>query len=239
MKLAFLALVLACRPLGSAEAGDFQQAAGTKGPVELTLELASSEIRVGEAPRIAVQIKNVGTADIQTADELFSSRSSDIAFAHERARRPGVYFELKGPGDSAYRYGYPKHPHECLPWNRQKSGPPGKIKFSEGPDGGRDPSEYAKTLRPGEHIRTKDWVFEPIDAEICERIPRALPAPVVHEGAARPGFQELGAFRFERPGKYKLRAVYDRTQAESLKELEPRSWEVKTATKWLTFHVTK
>ncbi len=227
--LLFLCAVQLTTPVSAQE---IERATSKKGPVELTLEVASSTIGTGNAPWIAIELRNVGKGTITVVDELFSDRPADIAPAHERRKGPGIFFELKGPDGEEFNFGYRKFPDECLEWNRRSDDPP--VAASVGGDSRDDDSHFARNLGPGESVRTREFVFEPVDPRRCAPVRRQIRFP---------GFQELGAFRFEKPGKYKLRAVYDE-EYEAIKDVLKslnirRPEDVRVATNWAKIHVIR
>ncbi len=239
-----LASVCVVGALLPVHADPIQRVTAKKGPIELTLEIASSTIGTGSAPWIAVQVRNVGKETITIVDELFSDRPSDVEKAHGRGRGPGVYFELKGPDGQEVNFGYPTYPHECLPFNRDPELGESAEPYSVPPSEEDADSHFARNLAPGEIIRTRDFVYEPMDPRRCGRIRRSLLGPVSHDGTTISGFQELGAFRFRLPGKYKLRAIYDMELSsikKDLKELniERDPEEIKTKTGWITIRVVR
>ena len=203
-----------------------------KGPIELTLEVASTTIHRGQAIWVAVEIKNVGKKPISLIDELFSDRARDIALAHGKASHGiGIHFELKGPDGLELNLGYPELPHECLPFNRRYDDPPTK-KFIVTDAEGDAADHYFKQLKPQESVRTRDWLFEPMDSRSCETAPRENPN-------AGTGLQELGVYTLEKLGKYKLRVIYANELSPVLRamgnKVEPE--DVNVTTGWITIHL--
>lgn len=82
-------------------------------------------------------------------------------------------------------------------------------------------------LKQGESVTSLSWC--------AEREPERSPLAVTCPGY---GFVELPFFRFDQPGRYRIRAVYNHSAPKDLQQWAT-PWSVRVVTAWTTFEVLK
>ena len=200
----------------------------SSGPVELTFLLHKTQIKVGESLWQQLRIRNVGGKEILVADPVFQdlgelrkqSRSGygiyleafgpdgkplKIHFLRSAARESHIMnsvsglLEVEGPKEQAMLDGWIKQglsPHEInlklIDFNTKKQ------QATAG-----DQQQLVIELRPGQSIETKSWFFYSMQDKLRNR---PTPRPIGD-------FAQLDFLVFEKPGKYKVRAVYDHQQS--------------------------
>lgn len=229
----------------------------SSGPVELSLLLYKTEIRLGESLWNKIRIRNVGSRELVVSDPIFYD-----PWQMRRGVRTGVgiFIEVLGP-DGKLLPGDP-HPN----WGG------GDVDVSDKPSGllevhgaeeramldgwkksglsleqinqkladfnlkkARDSESQQELpklkLLPGESAETKSW-FMYREWERFKKRPRPIPIG---------DFAELDFFDLDKPGEYKVRAVYDRAPSKWLMEargkipVEPD--EVLVRTPWVRITV--
>lgn len=196
------------------------ESVGIQGPVKLVLRLHETKIKVGEKPWFQIRLTNVGNEDLLVTDPVFAD---PWELYKQSGTRYFTYLEVVGPDGRRVEPTAPmvdRHPSEDpgVSGLLERDDPEVKAKVEEWKRAGLTESEIDKrvlelnirrqdenairnlprrpTLRPGESIETKSWFHH--------RTSDGAPAP------ARVGnFSRLEFFRFDKPGQYKIRAVYD------------------------------
>lgn len=195
----------------------------SSGPVELTLRLYKTEIKLGESLWEQIRIRNVGDSDMIVSDPVF--------FDPWQLRKGiragyGIYIEVLGPDGKPL----PRDPHPNWGSSDVSDKPSGllevhgeeeramldgwkkrglsleqinrklvdfNLKKARDADASRELPRIK--LQPGESAETKSWF---VYSEWDQFKKRPKPTPVGD-------FAELEFFDLDKPGEYKVRAVYD------------------------------
>ena len=225
----------------------------SSGPVELTLRLYKTEIKLGESLWEQIRLRNVGDKELLVSDPVFF----DPWQMREGIRsRVGIFIEVLGPDG------------KLLPGDPHPNWPGGDVDVSDKPSGMLEihgPEERAMLdgwkksglsleqinrklldfnlekardaqpqrelpklkLLPGELAETKSW-FAYSEWDQFKKRPK--PTPVGD-------FAELEFYDLDKPGEYKVRAVYDWAPSKWLMKargkipVEPD--EVRVRTPWI------
>ena len=228
----------------------------SSGPVELTLLLHKTEIKLGESLWHQLRIRNVGKKELLVTDPTF--------FDPWQLRRGirghfGIFIEVLGPDGKPMK----SEPHPNWGPGLPPSDKPSGLLEVHGPQeqamvdgwkkrgyssqqiseklvgfnmGKRIAAETEKetpkaVLQPGESIETKSWSFY---SEWEQFKKRPAPQPVGD-------FAELEFYDLDKPGKYKVRAVYDLAPSRKLMKMRGRipvaPEEVLVRTPWIQVRV--
>lgn len=208
----------------------------SSGPVELSLLLHKSKIRLGDSLWQQLRIRNIGKQEILITDQVFHDpweldknirirlgiyievTGPDGKPLKPPVRRDGVddgiepmpsgLLEVEGPDEQAMVDGWKKQGLSSLEVSLKL------IEYNTKKERDKHPypSRPAIRLKPGESAETKSWFhYSKYDEKIAKRPP---PRPVGE-------FAELEFFDLEKPGEYKVRAVYNYGMSE-LKKKEYR-----------------
>ena len=217
------------------------EVSASSGPVELTFLLHKTTITVGESLWHQLRVRNIGKRELLVTDEVFHEPWQLRYHSPDRNGIGGfgIYIEAFGP-DGA-RLGKVLYMEDAImpevsglleidgpreqamvdDWKRQ-----GLSEFEIGSKliefntskrhaaQSKEESPVIK-LQPGEVAETKSWFYHTKQARR-----KKLPAP-------RPigNFAQLEFFALDKPGKYKIRAVYDYSiSAVKLAEYRKLGW---------------
>lgn len=211
-----------------------------KGPVQITLRLQKKRIKVEKSLWYKLELKNVGKTRIQIYDRIFKD---PIAIHVNSKHRTGIYLEIldsngnplnvrpgnyqvrydwEGPEGRDYHYS-PKEKAEIIAlesdwkkrglseqqrnlalnaWNNELVKKKNHAELS-------DPVNR-KWLAPGASTGTFAW---------SDRGPGEYDGRSEDDESLRQGYAELWSYWLLKPGKYRLRAVYDYAQSNSTKAL--------------------
>lgn len=205
----------------------------SSGPVEITLLIHKTQLKSGDYLWQQIRLKNIGTAAFAVVDPIFRNprelrRWSDSEYGtyleaygpdgrrlkvsyttgrSELARDEEVsgLLEVEGSKEKAMLDGWKKQglsqeviDRKLLDFNLSK-------RSSE-----RSRQEPALKLLPGQTVETKSAFYYSVKDEINNK---PVPLPVGE-------FAQVDFFRFDTPGEYKVRAVYDHTPTESSRRLQ-------------------
>jgi hypothetical protein len=236
---AVLALTCAapCRASKKAAA----QVAAAKGPVQITLRLDSTTVKVGKSLWYKIELKNIGKKKLRVDDWIFKD---PWAMHHNCLDRHGIYLEVIAPdatplwvqrgggeltwdyarnvGDKVQLTPEEKKELEDLEADAKKRGLTAQQK-SLALDRWNDGYHLKKQLKeltdpakqrwlpPGASTSTFAWAFREPIQD--EFTDHSYEEPQVAD------FTQLWSYFFATPGKYRIRAVYDNTQPESTKAM--------------------
>lgn len=224
----------------------------SSGPIELSFLLHKTQIRVGEYLWQQIRIRNIGDKNIVASDmvfyddrELRKQSSSNYCIYLEAVDPDGkplkVEFqtpeeigsdigygvsgllEVEGPEEQAMLDGWKKKGlsldeinTRLIDFNTQKQRAAVKSEQWSGIE-----------LLPGQSAETKSAFYYSMQDKIHNR-PR--PRPIGD-------FAQLDFFIFDKPGDYKVRAIYDRAPTPELNRMRGKlpidSWEILVRTPWV------
>lgn len=228
-------------------------AEGRTGPVGLELVLLKSKLKVGERLFVKTTLRNYATGQMVVTDwiyrgadnlgdewdkQLNSQSGSTIEIQDSRGRRvkPG-FFDVgiryhDNPFEQTSRVLDAAELKLIKDWEATGLTPKQAAdrlteKLRRDEERRYDAKHPAVRLKQGESATTLSWCAE----HEPERSPLAVTCP-------GDGFVELPFFPFERPGRYRIRAVYNHASTkEYAKWATP--WSVRVETNWVTFEVQK
>lgn len=227
------------------------EAKGTKAPIELTLRLFQKKIKVDESLWGQIELKNVGKSDIIVIDDIFFKPGP---FPDPLDVKTPIYVEVTDAE------GKPVHPRHWAPiarktvWSKLSDTDPAEdkkvgdliadwrkaglskdqidgklLEYSRDRGSERKMTERAKrnsAIKPGSSIKTPRWAHP--EHGLDSDGPGMLPVGQ---------FSELG-YWFDKPGKYRIRAVYDYRMSERLKKImTPRKTNILVKTPQIVFEV--
>ncbi|MDD5303505.1 MAG: hypothetical protein PHS14_10385 [Elusimicrobia bacterium] len=204
----------------------------SSGPVELSLLLHKTEIKAGDYLWQQIRLRNSGDTPMIVADQVFHD---PWELRKHSGSGYGIYVEALGPDGKPLKVEY----------SREKAAPPKDEEVSgllevEGPQEqamlddwkkkGLSPEEINQKLLdfnmkkrlttgtkrrspvikllPGQSAETKSSFFYSLTDEINEK---PVPKPIGD-------FGQINFFHFNKPGQYKIRAVYDYRPGEFARE---------------------
>lgn len=200
--------------------------------------------KINEPVWIQIEVKNAGSEPLIVKDALFDEREDfGLAFKNNMSRSRGTYVEVLGPDGKRLKWTYsPAMIDDC----ESATPRPGTLSVDEkrrleaimdagkieglskeqlqkrldsfaAEKGARDRAAASerrrKRLDPGQAVTTPGWIY---GGTCGNRKP--LPAPV-------PGYAELWGFKLTKPGRYRMRALYD--------ERPPRTWSKSKRARYL------
>lgn len=257
--LLFPALLLAqlAAAAGSQSVPAQAQASGTTAPIKLTFSVYKSSIAVGERLWFRVRITNVGKKAVLVHDDIFTD---PWKLRDQILGRFGVFLEVLDPRGRPLEFFSPMVDRHPPP---QPSGevPVSGLLEIHGPEEGAlvdkwkseglksdeidrrlmkhnmakfDAEKLAarprpRPLQPGEFLETKSWFHH-------RRMDRSPPPEPIGD------FARLEFFKFDKPGTYRIRAVFDHRLSESnrswLKKRNiPPGLDMMTRTSWIAISV--
>ena len=240
------------------------QVKGAKGPVQITLRLQKTAVKVERSLWYKIELKNIGKKKLRIDDAIFK----DPYAMHVNSKsRFGIYLEIVDsngnplqvvPGNYRVKYDW-EPPAEvdylytaeekkelwALVDEWKKSGMTAQqqsISTSEWDSKLREKKNTAELtdpankhwLAPGASTSTFAW---------SDRGPGDYPGRSQDDESLRQGYTELWIYRVLDPGKYRIRAVYDHVHPGSKKELTkeygyaPEPWWIKVKTPFIDFEV--
>jgi len=225
----------------------------SSGPVEIIFRLYKTKIRSGERLLLQLEAKNVGRKGIEIFDSTFKNYYENIETV--RKSRTGAYFELQDSaekvipwssfslirGDCEYLIrSFPKEvieDYETRLRHWQKEGLSSEQideKKEAFFDRVRDWRKYETPiwthLEPGESLLSTPWRSPEI--RDCHEVTRTPFGP----------YTELWNYCLHEPGRYRVRAVYDKTISdETLGEVGRgrEGFEVRVETPWIEVSVER
>lgn len=212
----------------------------SSGPVELTLRLHRTRIKLGESLWHQLRIRNAGDKEMLVTDQIFHDPwellnniwggygifieviGPDGKPLEPPVRRDGAgdgiepmpsgLLEIEGPQEQAMVDGWEKQGLSSFEVKLKL------IEYNTKKERGKKPypSRPVIHLRPGEIAETKSWFhYSRYDEKIAKR---PAPQPIGE-------FAELEFFDLDEPGKYKIRAVYNHGISETdIKEYRKMGW---------------
>lgn len=215
------------------------QAKAAKGPVQISFILQKTTVKVRESLFYKLELKNVGKKKMLVHDWIF--KNPWAMYENCRTKR-GIYFEIIGPdnkpllhrlGGERPQYDWEPRAGELLPytseerkeiaalradgkkrgltdrqitlaindWNNENNSKKNQAELS-------DPAKQL-WLRPGASTATFAWM---------DRGPDEYEGRAADDETLAAGYTELWSYTFFHPGKYRIRAVYDRAYAERTKK---------------------
>lgn len=195
----------------------------SSGPVELSFLLHKTQIKAGDYLWQQIRIRNIGEKMFVVADQVFHDPWS---LRKHSSSGYGIYIEAIGPDGKRMKVEYSRNkqappmdeevsgllevdgPEEQAMldgWKKQGLGPEAiNRKLLDYNMNKRSAAEIRRRwpvikLLPGQSAETKSAFFYSIRDEINEKpVPQAIG-----------DFAQIDFFYFDKPGKYKIRAVYD------------------------------
>lgn len=262
---ASLAVLLLLFPYpGRASTKAHARVTGAKGPVQITLQLHKTTVKVGNSLWYKLELKNIGKKKMLVHDRFYK----DPWVLHENSRhRRGVYLEVLKPngkplrvrwGGGSEQYDWAPKPGGTLHMTVEESKELDDLQSQWKLSGMTaqelsiatsrwgaalidkknmaEDSDPAKKLwlKPGASTTTFAWVNR--DPDLDAR---------AGEEAQIEDYAQLWSYRFRVPGKYRIRAVYDHVFPESYKKellkkkikLQSQEWWVKATTPFMEFEV--
>ncbi|PIP82008.1 MAG: hypothetical protein CO113_13270 [Elusimicrobia bacterium CG_4_9_14_3_um_filter_62_55] len=243
--------------LGAPEAGGYTRelapAAATvtasSGPVKITLQVAKTTILESDGSLwVKLTLENIGTTHFAVSSLAFIDGPMDLWYRRnplslqfgEEGEEPYDWLsndeELPEgecwPGDSGKRFYRDREP---ALWNALQFG--GEQTLRRLVEKGVPPRRWGTLLKPGESITTPPYAYQTLFSAWCEKQPS--PKPVGD-------FGEIPIYG-TKPGKYRLRAVYEYGPASWDEELTKvilksgplRPENVSFQTPWITITVSE
>lgn len=226
---------------------------GRAGPVGLELKLLKSKLKVGERLFVKTTLKNFSKNQMLVNDwiyrgadnlgeewskQLNSESGSTIEIQDMRGRRvmPGFFDVGVRYNDNPFEQTSRKLDSEELKllkaWETSGLTPrqaADRLTEKLRMDAARKYEEKYPLvrLRSGQSVTSLSWC--------AEREPQRSPLAVTCPGG---GFVELPFFQFDRPGRYRIRAVYNYAPTKDTKQWADE-WSVRNTTAWTSFEVVK
>ena len=254
-----LILIIGLCPIPSIAATNGQQvrkqlpptATGRTGPVGLKLTLLRDRIKVGESLFVKMTLTNFSNDPLPVADWIY--RGSDrldeawvdvicdsehpaIEVRDSKGNRlkPFPYFNSSGSDSPlAQTVGQPQPDARLKQWKSEGlSDAQINERFQDETvkeeDANRDKKYPGIILKHGQSVETASWC----SGRVAGKSPTTITCP-------GDGFVELAIYTFERPGRYRIRSVRDFRPGTKLQRELADQWDVRTATNWITFEVTR
>lgn len=238
---ALLATLALCCPMsGMASSKAAAEVKAAKGPIQITLRLQNTTVKVKKSLWYKLELKNIGKTKLPVDDRIFK----DPYAMHVNSRlRTGIYLEVIGPNGKP-RDVRPGHYEKRYDWR----GPRGED-YIYSPTEKKEINDLAAEWKKSgmteqqQSIAASEW-----NSRLIEKKNRAEESdptkqlwlkpgastttfawsdrgPGDYEGRSDDdesllgGYTELWVYRLLSPGKYRVRAVYDYAQPESTKRL--------------------
>lgn len=253
---ALLATLALCCPMpGMARAA--AQVTGAKSPIQITLKLHKTTVKMGKSLWYKLELKNIGKKKILVHDRFY--KDPWVIHANSRSQN-GVYLEIIDPDGIPMKVrrggGMEKHDWEpeaggmmTLSEGETKELDDLKIEWKK--HGLTDQERSIATsrwtsaliakknraedgdpakklwLKPGASTTTIAWAYRDPD----EDTDRTL------EEAQIGDYTQLWSFHFYTPGKYRIRAVYDFTGVAAYDKEIAKKYKMKTSTHAEWIHV--
>lgn len=168
------------------------EVSATSGPVKLTLAVYKTRLKVGENVRARLTVTNVGKKAFALDDFLFNPKQDPHAGLHRNtASKSGTFLEALDQDGKPM----PQVFHmDTVGWEECE---PGKAPVRSAFTWDEKASNVVK-LEPGESASNSPWAWAPD----CLPEGKAAPKPIAP-------YMEVDAYPLDRPGRYRLRAVYD------------------------------
>lgn len=235
-----------------------------KGPVQITFRLQKTTVRVKRSLWYKIDLKNVGKENIGIEDRVFRD---PYEMHHNSRTKFGLYLEIldsKGKplkvkmgdyrakydwepaGDDYYRFSAKEKKEIMALQDKWKKSGMSEQEQSIAYDGWirdlknkkneaelRDPA-HQHWLAPGASTATFAW---------SDRGPGDYPGRSEDDESLSQGYTELWEYRLLRPGKYRIRAVYNYDQPGETRALFAKhghtlpSWWVRTDSPFIDFEV--
>lgn len=231
------------------------EAKASKGPVQLKLRLQKTKIKADTSLWYKLELKNISKNRIQLYDRVFR----DPYAIHVNSKlRHGIYLEVldangkplpvrtgnyhvrydwEGPEGTDYMYTErEKKELSALQEEWKKRGMSAQqqsLAESEWLNNLIEKKNTAELTNPA----NKHWIRPGVSTMTfawADRGPDDYPGRLEDDKSLREGYTELWSYRFLRPGKYRIRAVYDHLQAESNAE-HIRKYGTKLDSGWIRF----
>ena len=198
----------------------------SSGPVKITLRLLKTKVKVGESLQYQLRLTNVGKKPMEVPDTIFEDPWAIVGNFRARMDLFLVILDTKGKpldtwmtappgpefdGTPPYWSEDPKEQKEALAkerelrkqglsetevrlalheWGHQRQA--AKVPPPQEPE--------RRILKPGETLTTRPWAY---DDGFTQARGEPVPKPI-------DPFAELILFRFHKPGRYRLCAIYER-----------------------------
>lgn len=226
-------------------------AEGRTGPVGLELTLLKTKLKVGERLFVKSTLRNFSKEEMIVIDwiyrgadnlgdewdkQLNSESGSTIEIEDSRGRRVKPRFFDVGIRYNDFEQTVKPLEGEDLKllegWVKSgltREQAVGRLnkKYSWDAERRYDAKYPVVRLKQGESVTTRSWC--------AEREPERSPLAVTCPGG---GFVELPFFPFDRPGRYRIRAVYNSAPTRKSKQWADE-WSVRVETAWISFEVRK
>lgn len=201
-----------------------------KGPVQLTLRLLNDKVSEGQYPWYKLELKNVGTKPIQVRDEAFLVDAGKI-ISNSWDRRD-IYIDLRTEDGKQVPIDSPALDIDPADIEYCRSGFKKVVKGWV--DAGMSDEEVKEQVR----LTKCHWLFPKPRPKFLVLKPGEALVPPAHYFSRRPRSSEAPSDYSEfygfllKPGRYKVRAVYDWTFLNSpkLQKLEKQKRD-----EWLKF----
>ena len=260
--LAVLSATLCLAPIWAAEKPQATVKAA-KGPVQITLKLHSTKVKVGKSLWYKLSLKNIGKKKIRVEDWIFK----DPWAMHENcAGRKGTYLEVIGPdgkpltvtwGGGRIIYEYEPKPGTEQPLDPKEEDELNALQVKWKKSGMTEQQQHIALsqwnsqqnfrkesaersdparqfwLRPGASTTTFTWAYRETD----EYSGHSREQPQVED------YTQLFSYEFYEPGNYRIRAVYRQGISKAYEEELKRKhkfypeWMVDTKTSFIEVEV--
>lgn len=177
-------LLCSCRDKGSPEnpgVSMLPEVHASSGPVSISLAVHPAKLMPGAPLWFRLKLSNTGTKPFAVTEELFHS---PFRFYKNLEGRFGLYLEAEGPDGRSIPV--------TIPRLKDDSGHRlDQISSKDTPD-----TPAGIMLQPGGSIHSPAWTMD-------------APGPEIARDSATAGLTQLPFFRLDKPGRYRIRAVYD------------------------------
>lgn len=164
----------------------------SSGPVELSLLLHRTQIKLGSTLWHQIRVRNIGRTQLLVTDGIFHD---PWQMAKNISGEYGIFIEVLGPDGKPLQMAF--HPD---------SG--NDIDFGVSDLGQKKATRTTirvNSLQSGESVETKSWFHYGDWAKLVAKRPR--PTPIAE-------YAELEFFDLNKPGHYKVRAIYNKQLGE-------------------------
>lgn len=262
------AVLVTCALLGAARAQASErsesQVKAAKGPVQITLRLQKTKVKVERSLWYKLELKNIGKKKIQIYDRIF--KDPNAMHANSKTRygiyieildsrgkplnvRPGNYqerFDWEGPEGQDYLYtAEEKKELRALQDEWKKRGMTEQQQSLAVSDWNRELIEKKNNaemadpakklwLAPGASTATFAW---------SDRGPGEYEGRSDDDESLRQGYTELWSYWLLMPGKYRVRAVFNHAQSKTAKKIlkkhgdAPNPSRIEFKTPFISFEV--
>jgi hypothetical protein len=223
---------------------------GRNGAVELELALLRDKIKIGDSLFVRTHLKNRSKRPMRVVEWVFRG-SSDLGreWSNNCDVRVGAFVEIQDSQGHTIKPGIYISQYDVSPIGMETSTPDAEtLKLVEDlKSKGRSDSQINEQLREKAVLRERkdrDAKYPSVmlkrgqskaSVQWCSGRPNAQGKTMSCPGD---GYVELPFFTFERPGRYRIRAVWDYRPPDAARD-SADEWSVLAATEWAPFEVSQ